>query len=77
MFDFRTDSSLDLVRFYIKAADGGSGNDPFWIDDIYLESVSSSTPNLANPVPEPQAIVCLGVGAACLAWVFRRRGRHA
>ena len=48
VFDFRTDLSRDLVKFYIKAADGGSGQDPLWIDDIYLED--SNALNLTSPV---------------------------
>lgn len=65
-FDFRTDTHSDLIRFYLKAADGGSGIDPLWIDDIYLETTDAA--NLSNPIPEPAtfALVLLG-------WPFLRR----
>lgn len=46
-FDFRSDYNTDLVNFFIKAADGGSGTGLLWIDDIYLEN--SDSLNLSNP----------------------------
>jgi hypothetical protein len=72
-FDFRTNTSGDLVKFYIKAADGGSGRDPFWLDDIYLENGSSV--NLSNPVPEPHCLAILAAGAAAIAGRRRKRSR--
>ncbi len=71
VFDFRTDTNSNLVKFYIKAADGGSGSDPLWIDDIYLED--SDTLNLSNPVPEPHSLACLASAALVLVCYLRRR----
>jgi len=71
VFDFRTDTNSNLIKFYIKAADGGSGQDPLWFDDIYLEN--SGTLNLTNPVPEPHALVCLASAAVVLLCRLRRR----
>ncbi|MBE3095964.1 MAG: PEP-CTERM sorting domain-containing protein [Planctomycetes bacterium] len=71
MFDFRTDTSGDLVKFYIKAADGGSGRDPLWIDDIYLEGTSAV--NLANPVPEPATLALLAFGGLGVLLRGRRK----
>lgn len=75
VFNFRTETSIDLVKFYIKTADGGSGGDPLWIDDIYLEVDHSDTPNLTNPVPEPHALICLASFALALVCYLRRRRR--
>jgi hypothetical protein len=74
VFDFRTSNTVDLVKFYIKVATGGSGADPLWIDDIYLED--SDSPNLANPVPEPHSLICLASAAAVLAFHLGRRRRR-
>ena len=68
-FNFRTNANSDLVNFFIKAADGGSGNDPLWIDDIYLENTASR--NLTNPVPEPGILI--GAAALALCGLARRR----
>lgn len=76
VFNFRTETSTDLVKFYIKAAAGGSGADPFWIDDIYLEAEDNDTPNLTNPVPEPHALICLASAAVALACYLRRCRRR-
>lgn len=73
VFDFRTNVNTDLVKFYIKAAEGGSGNDPLWIDDIYLEN--STGENLTNPVPEPHALVGLASFALALVCYLRRHRR--
>jgi len=73
VFNFRTHTGLDLVTFYIKAADGGSGRDPLWIDDIYLEGTSAV--NLANPVPEPATLALLAIGGAGLLVRHRRPSR--
>lgn len=70
VFDFRTDLNQDLVTFYLKAADGGSGNDPLWIDDIYLEN--TPTLNLTNPIPEPASAVLVIMGLAFA--IHPRRG---
>lgn len=75
VFSFRTNTNTDLVKFYIKAADGGSGNDPLWIDDIYLEAEDSDTPNLTNPVPEPHSLICLASAAVVLVCYLRGRRR--
>ena len=72
VFKFRTPSNGDLVNFYLKAADGGSGRDPLWLDDIHIENVDGSG-NLANPVPEPTALSLLVL--ACLPALRRRRRR--
>jgi len=72
VFNFRTFSGNDLVNFYLKASDGGSGSDPLWLDDIYMENVYGSA-NLGNPVPEPTALSLLVL--ACLPALRRRRGR--
>jgi hypothetical protein len=71
VFDFRTETVSNLIKFYIKAADGGSGQDPLWFDDIYLEN--SGTLNLTNPVPEPHTLVCLASAAIVLLCCLRRR----
>jgi len=70
VFNFRTFSGGDLVNFYLKASDGGSGHDPLWLDDIHIENVDASV-NLANPVPEPATLSLLALG--CLAMYRRRR----
>lgn len=49
IFDFRTNSAVDLVKFYIKTGGGMSGTTgPFYIDDIYIEN--AFTLNLNNPL---------------------------
>lgn len=70
VFSFRTFSGKDLVNFYLKAAEGGSGSDPLWLDDIYMEAVDGWA-NLTNPVPEPTVLSLLVL--ACLPVL--RRGR--
>jgi hypothetical protein len=60
-----------MNHFYLKAADGGSGQDPLWIDDIYIENTAAM--NLATPVPEPAA----GWLIATEALVLLRRRRAA
>ncbi|MBN2021156.1 MAG: PEP-CTERM sorting domain-containing protein [Pirellulales bacterium] len=72
-FGFRTGGLSDLINFYIKAADGGSGNDPLWIDDIHLETTGAV--NLANPVPEPGTWVVLSSALAALVAIRARRRR--
>lgn len=72
VFNFRTFSGNDLINFYLKASDGGSGRDPLWLDDIHMENVDGSA-NLGNPVPEPTALSLLVL--ACLSALRRRRGR--
>ena len=57
-----------------EAAEGGSGNDPLWIDDIYLED--SNGQNLANPVPEPQSLAGLASFALVLVCYLRVRRRR-
>ncbi len=74
VFNFRSFvSGNDLVNFYLKASDGGSGPAPLWLDDIYMENVDGSA-NLTNPVPEPTTAVLLVL--ACLP-ALRRRWRRA
>lgn len=75
VFNFRTNANTDLVKFYIKAAEGGSGKDPLWIDDVYLED--SDGQNLTNPVPEPQTLAGLASFALVLVCYLcgRRRRR--
>lgn len=70
VFEFRTDANADLISFYLKAAEGGSGQDPLWIDDIYLES--GGAVNLSHPVPEP---VTLGLFCLTTIALFRRADR--
>ena len=70
VFSFRYFNGLDLLNFYLKAADGGSGRDPLWLDDIHIENVDGSV-NLANPVPEPTTLSLLTFGG--LAVLRRRR----
>ena len=76
VFNFRSETDTDLVKFYIKAADGGSGRDPFWIDDIYLEAEDGDAPNLTNPVPEPNSLICLASFALALICYLRGRRRR-
>jgi len=73
VFNFRTPSSGDLINFYLKAADGGSGRDPLWLDDIHIENVDGSA-NLANPVPEPATLSLLALGG--LATMRRKRNNR-
>jgi len=70
VFNFRNFSGQDLISFYLKAADGGSGRDPLWLDDIHIENVNGLA-NLANPVPEPTTLSLLAL--ACLPALRRRR----
>jgi len=42
-------------------------------DDIYLEDTNGE--NLANPVPEPRALICLASVAVALACCLHRRRR--
>ena len=70
VFDFRTFTALALRTFYIKAADGGSGYDPLWLDDIYMEGVNGAV-NLSNPVPEPTTLTLLAL--AGMAMLRRKR----
>jgi len=67
IFEFRTDANADLINFYLKAAEGGSGQDSLWIDDIYLES--GEAVNLSHPAPEPMTLGL--VGLATIAWLGR------
>ena len=59
VFDFRLDAPGDLIRLYLKAADGGSGRDPLWIDDVYVEQAEGV--NLSHPVPEPASGVLVSI----------------
>ncbi len=68
---FATDSAVGTLRYFAARSGGASaGQDPFWIDNIYVDV---SGQNLGSPVPEPSTYAAgLGV-VALLAAALRRR----
>jgi hypothetical protein len=60
----------DLDFLYFADTDGNATTG-IVLDDIYVDATSA---NLANPIPEPEAVV-LGFGALLAGWARRRRRR--
>ena len=47
LFEFRGDTSVDLLTFFIKTGGGSGPSGPLYIDDIYIEDTPAV--NLTNP----------------------------